>query len=285
MSGEMEKADEFVDPGEIEVGRHALRTFRFYPGATSIDPMTGYVTRRSGLRLRSLYQDTYWEDGKMVAECRKDRRSFTIWASDEMGPTPCKEAPSLDCRCGLYGAVSADSLMTQYFLHARKTIAVMAAEGPTIIGTKGLRTSAARIVAYWVSEDQYVEAYSTCDMATRYTDRSKMLSDFGFEDYDFSKDPEHVYNVPCWCGDVHYQMPGITLAASSYIQHVQSETDRMIKAQQDIEKAKAKMKALQEQAAARKVALESKVDQIRAKKTTPPPPGTETPRWWGRKKS
>jgi hypothetical protein len=64
------------------------------------------------------------------------------------------EAPAVDCRCGIYGALSLDVLRNQAGMAeaARWIVAVIAAEHRTMHGTVGLRTSAARVVAYWCAE-------------------------------------------------------------------------------------------------------------------------------------
>lgn len=104
---------------DIEVGRYALRTFR-------VDKQ----------RLKSLFQEHYWDGGTAVAECLNKSKT-------------CESSPSLNCMCGIYGTLTIEHLFKEYGQYARDCVAVFAAEGTTILGTKGLRTAAARIVAYW----------------------------------------------------------------------------------------------------------------------------------------
>lgn len=118
------KKDELVT--DIEVGRYALRTFILRDG-----------------KLGSLYKSTTWDNGVAVAECHAD--SYTR-------PAKPHDAPDENCRCGLYGTLTLDQLLKEYRDRAVHCVAVFAAEGTTFIGTKGLRTAAARIVAYWVAD-------------------------------------------------------------------------------------------------------------------------------------
>lgn len=172
---------------DIEVGRHALRTFK-------ID------THK--LRLKSLFQEHFWDGGTAVAECRSKGMS-------------CKSSPSLNCMCGIYGTLTIDQLFKEYGQYARNCVAVFAAEGTTIIGTKGLRTAAARIVAYWCptgadqveypyydplyetrgegpfwrDADNYVKAFATqCPDAKQFGSVAEML-----EAYHFPKDTTEEY--------------------------------------------------------------------------------------------
>lgn len=169
---------------EVEIGRHALRTFVVQEG-----------------KLRSVVQPTYWDSGAMVAECLRQREIpvrvsmdalpsrtangyFSYGVATRMIPSPCDDTPGEHCHCGLYGTVSLSPLIAQYGSHARRSIAVIAAEGPTRIGSRGLRTSAARIVAYWVHPryDDHLKAYeATCPDATFYLSLEAMLKHYDIE--------------------------------------------------------------------------------------------------------
>lgn len=156
-----------TDIPDIEVGRYALRTFRLVDG-----------------KLKSLFQSTYWDGGTMIAECRAG--------------TPCDIVPSENCHCGLYGTLTLDHLVKQYAADARRNVAVIAAEGSTLIGDRGLRTSAARIVAYWAPDQAFAdyrnadlvfsEVYaSICPDARRFEDKTEMLEAYHFPASPFSR--------------------------------------------------------------------------------------------------
>ncbi len=113
--------DPDIEPEDIEVGRYAVRTFDLAGGALGSIIKTGHR----------------WEDGACIAKC------------DVTDHDP----PDKDCACGLYGCLSLSGLFGQYPDHAKRMVAVIAAEGVTYIGDLGLRTAAARIAAWWVSDD------------------------------------------------------------------------------------------------------------------------------------
>lgn len=138
---------------EIEVGRHALRSFKYKDG-----------------KLMSLYKDFSWDGGVAVATC--------------LALNPCGECPGFDCNCGLFGSVTMDHLMSTYKEHAAKGIAVIAAEGMTLIGDTGLRTSAARIVAYWADADYQQHFTTNCPDAKGYDQLNCMLADYQFEPWE-----------------------------------------------------------------------------------------------------
>lgn len=151
---------------EIEVGRHALRSFKYANG-----------------KLMSLYKDFSWDGGVAVAKC--------------MATHPCDECPSFDCNCGLFGSVTITHLMTNYKEHAVKGIAVIAAEGMTLIGDTGLRTSAARIVAYWADEEHKVDFATNCPEAKAYAELNCMLADYKFEEWVGEFPPPKIrYDAP-----------------------------------------------------------------------------------------
>jgi hypothetical protein len=113
------------EPADLEVGRFALRTFAVKDG-----------------KLASIIHGAgHWENGACVAQC------IATAIADEP-----HEAPSPGCRCGIYGTLSLAALFSQYREFACRIIAVIAAEGVTYIGSVGLRTAAARVVAYWCAE-------------------------------------------------------------------------------------------------------------------------------------
>ena len=103
------------EPVAYEVARYALRTFVIRDGQLSS------VIKGGG----------HWNEGVCEAVCL---------AEDH-------EAPAPGCRCGIYGALSLQTLYSQYPKAASRIVAVIAAEGKTMLGTVGLRTAAARVVA------------------------------------------------------------------------------------------------------------------------------------------
>lgn len=128
------------DQPDIEVGRYALRTFQ---------------GTYSGGELRSLFQDHTWDNGVAIAKCLKNKSKPKVvnWGGDDIFPVPEPEhdAPDENCECGLYGTLTLDHLLRDYRDRAAKCVVVFAAEGVTFIGNRGLRTAAARIVAYWTA--------------------------------------------------------------------------------------------------------------------------------------
>lgn len=163
---------------DIEVARYGLRTFVTGNGA-----------------LMSLFMPTSWNNGVMEAKCLKAaNRTMLIWGDGITLPEPQHQAPHDGCDCGIYACVDLNSLVSQYRTRAEDNVAVVAAEGPTIIGTKGFRTSAARVVAYWTNPEapHCLEAYQkVCGPdVPHYTDITKMLKDFHFPEYNLPWPPE-----------------------------------------------------------------------------------------------
>jgi hypothetical protein len=110
------------EPVDWQVGVYALRTFAIHDG------VLGSVALGAG----------NWHDGTCVAE--------------HQGAEADHEVPSAGCSCGIYGAFSLTHLAGQYPEQAHRIVAVIAAEGSTIRGRAGIRTVAARVVAYWCAE-------------------------------------------------------------------------------------------------------------------------------------
>lgn len=110
---------------DLEVGRYALRTFRFTE--TELVPLVDHGVPT-------------WINGTCVAECLPWLRF--------LGGLSTHPSPALHCTCGVYGSFSYEDLVTQYDDYARALTCVISAEGQTIIGSRGLRTQAARVVAY-----------------------------------------------------------------------------------------------------------------------------------------
>lgn len=125
---------------DLEVGRYALRTFRF--SDDDFLPILNTPNRGGWTR-----------EGTCVATC----------FSPPNYPRDLHEAPCLECECGIYGSHSLQDLHAQYS-YAWYFVAVIAAEGKTIVGSRGLRTERARVVAYWIrgnSPNDFPRLYSS----------------------------------------------------------------------------------------------------------------------------
>lgn len=83
--------------------------------------------------------------------------------------------------CGIYGSLSYGDLVLQFPGPASGIIAVIAAEGDTIIGTRGLRTAYARVVAYGVVQQKEYEraAYQQFPDATRCESATELVKRYG----------------------------------------------------------------------------------------------------------
>lgn len=128
------------DPAATEFDVFALRSFKY-----SVEAQTQKIGESIGWwsdgRARIWRSVAYgrvdgWEDGTCEAVCHGYSR-------------PRHEAPGENCGCGVYGSLSYADVLGQYPTAAKHLVAVIAAEGKTIIGTRGLRTAFARVVAYW----------------------------------------------------------------------------------------------------------------------------------------
>lgn len=162
---------------DLEVARYGLRTFNVERG-------NGIGSYPRGLR--SLFKMTYWENGVMEAECLRDRDELHFLYRMAMLSQRDQEAQDLyrhkppykDCHCGVYATLTLDHLLEQYYPQVRANgVAVVAAEGTTIIGDKGMRTTAARIVAYWCPNRKLRRVYrEVCgEDVPHYSHMDKML--------------------------------------------------------------------------------------------------------------
>lgn len=136
---------------DLEVGRFALRTFDLTTGRPeSICGSLGTGHWKGGVcearclagsynKVYSIYSD-FWDTVEPVRDCAHP-------------------APDPECECGIYGSLSLKHLQRQYEA-ARSLVAVIAAEGQTLIGSRGLRTERARVVAFWYSRPLSFEWYT-----------------------------------------------------------------------------------------------------------------------------
>lgn len=150
---------------DIEIGRYGLRTFRIRDD-----------------KLKSVVKSHTWASGVAVAEC-KNERVIVSFGGEEIETK--HSAPAEACTCGIYATVNLNELIRQYRPYAQRCIAVIAAEGQTIIGDRGMRTAAARIVAYWHRDDDDAakKAFSVCEGAKFFDDVSEVLAAYNFPEY------------------------------------------------------------------------------------------------------
>jgi len=151
----MSDGHDFDSGGAVDlvVGMYALRTFKIVDGQLSS------VAVGAG----------HWENGVCTAICTRN---------------PDHVAPEDGCTCGIYGTHTLEGLFNQYGEFACRIIAVIAAEGPTVIGTTGLRTAAARIVAYWCADPDRAQSEvdacaAQCPGARRFYDLDVMARLYG----------------------------------------------------------------------------------------------------------
>jgi hypothetical protein len=126
---------------DIEVGRFALRTFLWSPIR---GPVSTWVS------------GDHWAGGVCEAKCYTvdDEVSWTqpVGVREWRVREPQHEVPQEDCDCGVYGALSLYRLRVQYPRESAHLVTVIAPEGRTIIGDRGLRAQLARVVGFWTPE-------------------------------------------------------------------------------------------------------------------------------------
>jgi hypothetical protein len=130
---------------------YAFRTFHVLDGKLASIAVTPDDDDKGG-----------WNDGMCEAHCRRGAEH---------------QAPVKDCRCGVYGFYTIDHLLTQYPEQAKRIVAVITIRGRVAVDDKGLRATAARVVAYWCAEDAIVEAAvcaRDCPGARQFSDRGVM---------------------------------------------------------------------------------------------------------------
>lgn len=105
---------------DIQVGQHALRTFK--------------VNFRKKELVSITQAGSHWKGGVCTAVCLENRFH---------------PVPGEFCGCGVYGTLSLAALRQFGRVYMQDIVTVIAAEGRTIIGSVGLRTAHARVIAYW----------------------------------------------------------------------------------------------------------------------------------------
>lgn len=119
---------------DLEVARYAVRTWNM---------------SLTHLELQSVaVSGSFWKDGVCEAKCYRRSIHGGIMRLVPSGHV----APFEGCQCGIYGSLSLDHLDRQYYEQTKFIVGVIAAEGQTLIGPRGLRTERARCVAYWTPD-------------------------------------------------------------------------------------------------------------------------------------
>lgn len=190
----------------VEVGRYGLRTFRCIPAREAQMPhevASYYQTQRmiwqvlglSGsdksdgpMELVSTYMHgSHWKNGVCESKCLVHRDVYRDRLIELAALTTGSEAvygheaPNENCHCGIYAAHTLQTLRDQYRTYVDDIVAVVAAEGQTIIGDKGFRTQRARVVAYWCSEYLAATAETQFADAQRFPEIGPMLEKYGLE--------------------------------------------------------------------------------------------------------
>jgi hypothetical protein len=161
------------DELDLEVGRYALRSFEYFellPYPEIIEAYSYWSDGRvRGFRSTSYHNQlrTDWSDGTCEAVCTRTH--------------PRHDAPAEHCTCGIYGSLSYADLIAQFRGYTKRIVAVIAAEGVTIIGNRGLRTQFARVVAYWVRPEEIAQrvAAHQFEDAKRYDVAFEMVEAYG----------------------------------------------------------------------------------------------------------
>ena len=137
----------------LEYGRCGLRTFEF-------DLRYGFISVAAG--------PGHWDDGTCTARCYAGKMYYASGT-----PEGQHEAPNENCHCGIYACLTLENLVGQYLTESLQIVAVIAAQGQTIIGDVGFQTQYARVIAYWLGS---VDAYHMNPLVsyTRSTQRSHM---------------------------------------------------------------------------------------------------------------
>jgi hypothetical protein len=146
---------------DVAVARYALRTFNLDARHRVLLPITAPGWSRAAHKV--------WQAGTCSAHC--DEGSLHA-------------APADDCGCGIHGATDLRSLLLDYPHLAARIIAVIAAEGVTIVGAEGLRTAGGRVVAYWCHPSSELnlarEIFAEqCPDAVSFTDCDAMIAAYG----------------------------------------------------------------------------------------------------------
>lgn len=153
---------------DFEIGVHAVRTFKVIEGGLYGVAVKGKT----------------WDKG--VCEARCTPPPLRMMYGDRVPMS--HRSPAHGCECGVYGSLTVDHLFYQFPNCSKRLITVIAAEGRTILGPKGLRTERARAVAFWTP---VLRVLRVCEKelpdAMFYSDLSEMLVDYNFPKFDLSR--------------------------------------------------------------------------------------------------
>lgn len=191
---------------EVEVARYGLRTFRFiqaYEAAINVEWLRMQQYLLTGLFLDTPQRQSepagpmelcstsmsgsHWKHGVCEATCRVPQNAhqnlLIELAALTTGTEPVygHQAPQEDCHCGIYAAHTLGVLTDQFPQYVCDIVTVVAAEGQTIIGSKGFRTQRARVVAYWCSDRVAPTAKTQFAEAQRLSDIPSMLTEYGLK--------------------------------------------------------------------------------------------------------
>lgn len=159
---------------DVEVARYAIRTFSYSGGLQKFHSLAA--------------PGDHWPNGSCTARCYHSCVT-AVGASNLIVSKPKAAtrhaAPSLECTCGIYGALYLDVLTRQYMGYTQRIIAVIAAEGITLLGSRGLRTQYARVVGY------------TLGVEADFQRRSAAAKQFeGAQEYKSVLELLKTYNIP-----------------------------------------------------------------------------------------
>jgi hypothetical protein len=105
----------------------------------------------------------HWGNGVSTAQCFSDNDigalgsdKTDVISGNAIARTR-HEAPDSSCDCGIYASLYLDFLKRHYDHLTSAMVAVIAAEGLTFVGSRGLRTARARVVAYALDKHRYEE--------------------------------------------------------------------------------------------------------------------------------
>jgi hypothetical protein len=149
---------------DIELGRVAVRTFALDYGLEKFHSLAA--------------PGDHWSTGSCSAVCIGNVTSVGHSNGiDKKGKVRHDHlAPNLVCTCGIYGALYLDTLTRQFHALTGQTLAVIAAEGVTLIGSRGLRTQYARVLGYWLGD------YGTFDFKVRDIAARQFVNARSYED-------------------------------------------------------------------------------------------------------
>lgn len=184
---------EYSGDVDLEVGRHGLRTFSVVPSSIlSVEIRSMFGIEQTDKDKEKFLGPVFvnssreWITGTCVARCYA-AQGYTPSCDVSWGN---HLPPSEKCKCGIYATLSLNHLQEQYPEQTSNVVAIVAAEGQTIIGTKGFRTARATVVAYWCDDSVRDMCKKQFQEAQEYGDVLEMVKDFNLEVGEPSPQPE-----------------------------------------------------------------------------------------------